>query len=291
MVHQVGAILKRFPYSLAWALLTAAAVVLPVGLRAHAQDIDSRRPAADASFGDSIEPLHLLRGYRSALGLKAARSDLAALGHSTASALLLARYAQTAEIRAPLVYGYEQSPSGPGLRRTGQTSGVVIRGGDRWSASFESSTSTDTLTAGSRTALLTQFHAPLFAGAGVSIGLRYSASLGPAYGIGGGDAPLINGYTLLPARQDFATQQVGYQLQFNYLYGERNAVAVTYNSRREPDQYPFALDSLGVEGRQLSLTGEHWFSPSWALRYDIGAAEPGNQMRRQGLRLGVHYRF
>jgi hypothetical protein len=41
----------------------------------------------------------------------------------------------------------------------------------------------------------------------------------------------------------------------------------------------------------LSFTGEHWFSPSWALRYDLPASESSSMMRRQGLRLGVHYRF
>jgi hypothetical protein len=147
------------------------------------------------------------------------------------------------------------------------------------------------LAASRRTSLLTQLHAPLPGGAGISVGLRYSVSQGAANVFGSSDASPLIGYTLPPGNLESPTQQVGYQVQLNYLYGERNTVALTYHSRRELDPYAFALDPFGSEGRQLSLTGEHWFSPSWALRYDIGAPEPGNLMRRQDLRLGVRYRF
>jgi long-subunit fatty acid transport protein len=96
---------------------------------------------------------------------------------------------------------------------------------------------------------------------------------------------------LPPERADSGAQQLGYQLQLNYLYGERNTVALTYNSRRELDQYRLASDPLSSDAWQLSLTGEHWFSPSWALRYDIPTPESSGVVWRQGLRLGVHYRF
>jgi hypothetical protein len=80
-------------------------------------------------------------------------------------------------------------------------------------------------------------------------------------------------------------------VQLNYLYGERSTVALTYSSRRELEQYRLAADPLLADGWQLTLTGEHWFSPSWALRYDLPAPESSSLLRRQGLRLGVHYRF
>ena len=59
----------------------------------------------------------------------------------------------------------------------------------------------------------------------------------------------------------------------------------------EWDQYRLTPDPMGADGWQLSVTGEHWFSPSWALRYDLGGPEASSSLRRQGLRLGVQYRF
>jgi hypothetical protein len=267
------------------------AVLHAAGSPAFADSADTRTPAVGGWFSDSIEPPRLLQGYRSALGLKPSQSGAAVLGHGSATTRLLARYARTAEIDTPLFYAYEHLPSGPGLRSSAETTGVVIRGGERWSASFESSTSTDMLTASRRTALLTQIHAPLLGSTGVSVGIRYSSSQTPAYTGGSADTPFGNGYVSSAGRADSAAQQLGYQLQLNYLYGERNTVALTYSSRRESEQFRLGSDPSSPDGSQLSVTGEHWFSPSWALRYDIPTPESSSLIRRQGLRLGLRYRF
>ena len=167
---------------------------------------------------------------------------------------------------------------------------MVWRGGERWSSSFESSTSSDTLSETRRTSLTGLVHAPIVGGAGISLGLKYSMAHTPGYG-SGSDTPFVNGYTLLSGRVDALAPQFAYQLQLNYLYGERNTVALTYSSRREWEQYRLTPDPFTADGWQLSLTGEHWFSPSWALRYDLPAPESNSLLRRQGLRFGVHYRF
>ena len=141
-----------------------------------------------------------------------------------------------------------------------------------------------------RTTLTGQIHAPIFGGAGISVGLKYTAAHTPGYG-SASDRALVNGYTLLPGRLEIPPAQLAYHFQLNYLYSERSTVALTYSSRRDWEQYRLASDPLTSDVPQLGITGEHWFSPTWALRYDVTAPESGNLIRRQGLRLGVHYRF
>lgn len=280
--------MKKGPFIPDSGVLTAAAALLVAALSALASD--GVAGANRVAYADPIDRPQLAQGYRSALGLKPSQRGSGALGRGSATTLLLARLAQTQAVPGPLFFAVERVPPVLGLRGPEQAAGIVLRGGERWTSSFELSSAENALTANRRTALLGQIHAPLAGGVGVSVGIRYSRSQDPAYS-GGADTPFGNGYVLSPGRADSTAQQLGYQLQLNYLYGERNTVALTYSSRRELEQYRLASDPLASDGRQLSLTGEHWFSPSWALRYDLPTPESSNLIRRQGLRLGVHYRF
>ena len=274
--------------TLKWAILTA--VLLGAGSPAFADSADTRTPTLGGWFSDSIEPPRLLQGYRSALGLKPSqRSSGVLLGRGSSTTQLLARLAQTHAVAEPLFYAVERVPPALGLRGAEQAAGIVLRGGERWTSSFELSSAENALTANRRTELLGQIYAPLTAGFGVSVGIRYSSLQTPAYT--GVDTPFGNGYVSSAGRADSAGQQLGYLLQLNYVYGERNTVALTYNSRRESEQFRLSADPSSPDGSQLSVTGEHWFSPSWALRYDIPTPDSSSLIRRQGLRLGVHYRF
>jgi hypothetical protein len=249
---------------------------------------DREATAAGPFHADGADRPQLTHGYRSALGLRFSETEGAALGGGSATAGLLARYARRSDLAEPLVYEIERAPRGLGLRGSERATGLMLRGGAGWSSALEASTSTDAFTTARRTVLSGQVYAPLVGGVGFSFGLSYNAWQSPA--LAGGDTLFGSGYALLPGR-DASTQQIGYQLQLNYLYGERNLVGLSYNSRREWEQYRLTPDPLLSDARQLSLSGEHWFSPSWALRYEIPAPEPGNLIRRQGLRLGLHYRF
>jgi hypothetical protein len=249
---------------------------------------DRESAAAGPVHADPADRPQLIYSYRSALGLRFAEAESAALGGSTTTGLL-ARYARTSDLVEPLVYEIERAPRGLGLRGSERATGLMLRGGAGWSSAFEASTSTDAFTTARRTVLSGQVYAPLIGGMGLSFGLSYSAWQSPAPA--GGDTLFGSGYTLLPGRGDASTQQIGYQLQLNYLYGERSLVGLSYNSRREWEQYRLTPDPLFSDARLLSVSGEHWFSPSWALRYEIPAPESGNLIRRQGLRLGLHYRF
>ena len=272
-----------------WVTAAAVAGLLAGGQAALAGANDRDSTAAGPFYADPADRPQLSHGYRSAMGLRFSETENAALGGGSATAGLLARYARTSDLAEPLVYEIERAPRGLGLRGSERATGLMLRGGAGWSSAFEASTSTDAFTAARRTVLSGQVYAPLIGGMGLSFGLSYSAWQSPA--IAGGDALFGPGTALLSGRSDAGTQQIGYQLQLNYLYGERSLVGLTYNSRREWEQYRLTPDSLLSDTRQLSLSGEHWFSPSWALRYEIPAPESGNLIRRQGLRLGLHYRF
>jgi hypothetical protein len=232
----------------------------------------------------------LTHGYRSALGLKAGLGAAEVLGPGSATTQLVSRLAQPHAYMEPVLYTIERVPPALGLRSAERAAGIALRGSDRWISSLEASSVENLLTANRRTALFGQMYAPLTGGVGVSIGIRLSSLQTPVLGASSGDAPYGNGYLAAPGRAD-SSIQLGYQLQLNYLYGERNAVALSYSSRRESDPFRLGFDPLLSDSSQLSVIGEHWFSPSWAVRYDIPTPESGNLIRRQGLRLGVHYRF
>ena len=239
--------------------------------------------AGDSFYANPADQPQLVHGYRSALGLRSPEQpEGLTLGRGSATAGLLARYA-TSDIAEPLVYTTERAPRGLGLRGAERVTGLMLRG-TGWASALEASTSTDAYTAARRTALSGRVYAPLIGGAGLAFGLSYSGWQSPT--LAGSDTP-----GLLPGRFDANSRQIAYQLQLNYLYGDRNLVGLTYSSRREWEHFRLAPDPLAPDASQLSLSGEHWFSPSWALRYEIPAPEPGNLIRRQGLRLGLHYRF
>jgi hypothetical protein len=266
---------------LAIVALLAGHPVAPAG----ANDRESTAPF----YADPADRPQLAPGYRSVLGLRFSETENAALGGGSATAGLLARYARTSDLAEPLVYEIERAPRGLGRRGSERATGLMLRGASGWSSALEASTSTDAFTAARRTVLSGQVYAPLIGGMGLSFGLSYSAWQSPA--LTGGETLFGSGYALLPGRADPGSQQIGYQLQLNYLYGERNLVGLSYSSRRESEQYRLIPDQFAYDARPLSLSGEHWFSPSWALRYEIPAPEPGNLIRRQGFRLGLHYRF
>ena len=242
------------------------------------------------TYADPLDRPQLVRGYRSPLGLKSPQSGSRPQQQASTSAQVLARVALEQTVAEPLTYSIARAPAVLGLRGAEQAAGIVLRGSDRWASSFELSSAEDAVTAGRRTAVQGHVHAPLTDSIGLSVGIRLSGLQAPS-SVAGADTPYANGYVMQSGRADVYAQQLGYQLQLNYLYGERNTVALSYVSRREADQFRLGADPSLLEGSLLSVTGEHWFSPSWALRYDIPTPESSSLIRRQGLRLGLHYRF
>jgi hypothetical protein len=60
---------------------------------------------------------------------------------------------------------------------------------------------------------------------------------------------------------------------------------------REVETFTPFHDSASSGARQLSFTGQHWLTPSWALSYDLLSQDAASPLRLQGLRLGMRYRF
>jgi YaiO family outer membrane protein len=102
-------------------------------------------------------------------------------------------------------------------------------------------------------------------------------------------------YTLFSGKPDGGSAVSAHRLQFNYAYSNAGSVGLAYTTGREVNDgrdnlrlpnAPFAADV-----RSLSLAGGHWFARDWAVTYEALALRPGDSSRREGLRLGLRYRF
>lgn len=184
------------------------------------------------------------------------------------------------------LYGGVREVPRLGLQATESYGGVLYPLAENWDSSIEAG-----ITQGSRPqrySLFGQLHTTLAAGHEVSLGVKYvydypQASL---FGFSGDSAAgIASGQALAPRFGGGAS----YHLQLSYLYGVRNTVGLAYSSGREIDYPGLPYDAL-VDARQFMLTGQHWLSPNWALNYDVYAPD-SNLLRRQGLRLGLRYRF
>jgi YaiO family outer membrane protein len=84
-----------------------------------------------------------------------------------------------------------------------------------------------------------------------------------------------------------ATSQV---LRFDYLYGPRDSIGVSYSAGRE-----FAdLGTLGIlntEVRSVGITGQHWFKKDWAFTYQAGHSDHGSLPAYDQVRLGLQRSF
>jgi len=160
-----------------------------------------------------------------------------------------------------------------------------------WGSSLEAGYTPESLFAPRRYALTGQVHTALRDRRALSVGIQYSVydtDLGTR-----GDAPPTNGYTLAPSRIPGPGFAPGYQLQFGYQHSAFTSFGFALG--REMETYSSAFDPTVAYPRQLSFTGQHWLTPSWALSYDLlsGDLASPSPLRLQGLglRFGVRYRF
>ena len=132
-----------------------------------------------------------------------------------------------------------------------------------------------------RYGLAGQVQSPLSNGKALSVGLKYRVfdsdfgqRAGPV-----GEISSATAYTLAPS----------YQVQMSFQYSASGTLGLAVG--RELETYTPYVDSGA--GRQLTLTGQHWLTPTWALSYDLLTSDPTSPLRLQGLglRLGMRYRF
>jgi YaiO family outer membrane protein len=100
-------------------------------------------------------------------------------------------------------------------------------------------------------------------------------------------------YTLSAGRLENAAASSAHKFQFDYLYGDRSSVGMSYRLGREIDAPLYAYSYNLGDGRDFAVRGRHWFSPNWALTYDVSANSntQNGVYSRQGLRLGLRHVF
>ena len=82
---------------------------------------------------------------------------------------------------------------------------------------------------------------------------------------------------------------MSYYLIINY-YGERNQVGLAVTSGQELE-YNGTPNPPISDIRALILKGRHWFTPKWAITYDLHVHEQGTIYTRNGYRIGLRYRY
>jgi len=194
----------------------------------------------------------------------------------------------------PILYSGVRATSRAGLQSAENFSGILYPLSERWLSSVEASMAQESLLASRRYSLSSQLHTTLSGGWGISLGLKrsvYGAESASLLSPNGTAASgVTNGYLLAPAQYSESAATTSFQLQLDYPYGQRNLFGIAYASGRNaylysPPHRPFH------DTRQFMLTGQHWLTSSWALSYDVYAPESGSLLPRQGLKLGLRYRF
>lgn len=185
------------------------------------------------------------------------------------------------------LYGGHDGPR-LGLRGAESYAGVVYSA-TGWGTSLEAAYTNLSGLAPGRYAVTGQMHAPLSEGRTLSMGLKYrlyDADPAVRYGL-----PLemtgTNGYSLAGPRGMAYSQS--YQVQMSYQYSAAGTVGLALG--RDVETFTPLVDVSGSGPRQLSFTGQHWLTPSWALSYDVLSQDVATPLRLQGLRLGVRYRW
>jgi hypothetical protein len=189
------------------------------------------------------------------------------------------------------LYGGARELARIGLGSAETYGGVAYAFPRGWGSSLEAGYTPESVFTPRRYALTGQVHTALSDRRALSVGIKYSV-YDTDFGTRG-DAPLTNGYTLTSSRTPGAGFAPGYQLQFGYQHSTFSSFGFALG--RDMETYSSAFDPTSAYPRQLSFTGQHWLTPSWALSYDLlsGDLAGPSPLRLQGLglRFGVRYRF
>lgn len=204
-----------------------------------------------------------------------------------------------------LAYATEQDPL------TGEASAGVSRPlTDNWTTLFETSYANGGLTGlTNEWSMLGQVGASFGAGWGVQAGLRHSElglrdlplhanTLGKA---GSADIGMLTlerywdryrgAYTYFAGRGDNGANTSGHRVQFDYFYGARSSIGLAY-TLGQPRDASIGLGNAWLDTTNIGLTGEHWFTRSWAVNYNALVEDPRNGAAlRPELRVGLRLRF
>lgn len=141
-----------------------------------------------------------------------------------------------------------------------------------------------------------QVFRPLGAGWSVNAGLRHSeyTNSGANLLVAGVEryfGSYRGAYTLYSGRPEGGASGPAHRFQLDYYYAERSSVGLSVTHGRELENVGPPAGILSSDVRNLTLSGRHWLDRDWAVTYDLLTHQQGTLYRRDGVRLGLRYRF
>lgn len=189
------------------------------------------------------------------------------------------------------LFGGSREMARGGLGAAEAYGGVAYSFSRTWGSSLEAAFAPESPRVPRQYALAGEVRTALSDRRALSVGIKYRVYEAEP-GAPGNSAPM-NGFGLVPSRGLGTSYAPGYQLQIGYQHSAFTVFGLALG--REMENYASALDPSAPYPLQLSFTGQHWLTPSWALSYDVLSGDLGipNPIRLQGLglRFGVRYRF
>lgn len=141
-----------------------------------------------------------------------------------------------------------------------------------------------------------QLHRALPGGWGVALGYRHSE-----YNTSNPSAVVFDleryfgnfrgAYTLYVGMLPGAPTVTASRFALNYYYGERSQVGASFTIGEEVENVGPPLGVTTTEVTNFAIFGRHWFTPAWAISYELIAQEQGSLYRYNGIRLGLRHRF
>ena len=99
-------------------------------------------------------------------------------------------------------------------------------------------------------------------------------------------------YTYYNGKPEDVSSASSHRVAFDYYYfDERSRVGMAISWGREVENVGPPTGVTTTDVRSISIVGRHWFTPDWAIAWEIGTHEQGDLYRRTGGRLGLRYRF
>jgi len=99
-------------------------------------------------------------------------------------------------------------------------------------------------------------------------------------------------YTYYNGKPEDAESASSHRIAFDcYYFDERSRVGVSVAWGREVENVGPPTGIITSDVRSIAIVGRHWFTPDWAIAWEIGTHEQGDLYRRTGGRLGLRRRF
>jgi hypothetical protein len=98
-------------------------------------------------------------------------------------------------------------------------------------------------------------------------------------------------YTVSSGRAEGGTTATSHRVQLNYFYAARSSVGLSYTTGRSFETSVPLNAMTPIETSNVGVTGEHWFTPSWAINYNALIEDRGIEGLKPELRLGLRLRF